>query len=292
MILNIALGFALDFYCCAEEDSCSLCLAGDVVRYLVLLLISVIAFSWSNNGRAAETIRIAAYDFPPYFSAYEPEHLVGDLIQALNDAQNDYQFELHDVPSKARFKALSDAGCCHVMVFESPTWGWAEQMPHLEVGQPLVLGAERLVAVKKHDQRSAEFFKREGLRFGGLIGYHYPFLGNRTDAGLLEDQYNVYLSLSHEVNMKMLLNGRLDVVMVHDEYLLQLREKPWFEKLLFNPEAYGEYELRTLINPEKGFTLTDWQRVVEPLIANGAMAKLLAKYHLPWPPKRSQVIPH
>ncbi|WP_126771743.1 hypothetical protein [Pseudidiomarina homiensis] len=263
------------------------------MRYFVSILLTLFIAVLSvlpSNSRAAETIRIAAYDFPPYFSAYDTEHLVGDLIEALNGAQSDYQFELHDVPSKARFKALSDAGCCHLMLFESPTWGWAEQMPHLEVGDPMVLGAERLVAVKKRDQRGAEFFQREGLRFGGLIGYHYPFLGNRTDAGILEERFNVYLSLSHEVNMKMLLNGRFDVVMIHDEYLLQHRQQPWFDRLLLNPQAYGEYELRTLINPEKGFALADWRRIVVPLIENGTLARLLSKYKLPWPPKRTQLV--
>ena len=260
------------------------------MRYLVLLMMSLVAVSLPSNSRAAETIRIAAYDFPPYFSAYDTEHLVGDVIKALNATQSDYRFELHDVPSKARFKALSEAGCCHLILFESPQWGWAEQMPHLEVGQTLVKGAERLVAVKKRDQRGPEFFQREGLRFGGLTGYHYPFLGNRTDAGVLEERYNVYLSLSHEVNIKMLLNGRLDVVMIHDEYLLQLQDKPWFEQLLLHPKPYGEYELSVLINPEKGFTLGDWRAALTPLIENGTMATLLGKYKLPWPPKRTHVV--
>lgn len=256
------------------------------MRYFVLLLLTIIAVTHSSSSRAAETIRIAAYDFPPYFSAYDSEHLVGDLIEVLNAAQRDYRFELHDVPSKARFKALSEAGCCHMILFESPTWGWEAQLPQIEAGKTLVLGAERFVAVKKKDQRDASFFQRKGLRFGGLIGYHYPFLGNRTDAGLLEERFNVYLSLSHKVNMKMLLNGRLDVVMIHDEYLVQLRDQPWFERLLLNPTPYGKYELRALINPQKGFALTEWQGVIAPLIQNGTLAKLLAKYHLPWPPER------
>lgn len=257
------------------------------MRYIVLLLVFTV--SLTTTSRAAETIRVAAYDFPPYFSAYTDEHLVGDLVEALNAAQSDYRFELHDVPSKARFKALSDSGCCHLILFESPTWGWPAQLPNLEVSEPLVFGAERLVAVKKKDRKGADFFKREGLRFGGLIGYHYPFLGNRTDAEFLEERFNVYLSLSHEVNMQMLMNGRLDVVMVHDEYLIQLKEQPWFKHLLLNPEPYGEYKLSALINPVKGFSLTEWQKVQALLIKNGTMAELLNKYKLPWPPKEVKV---
>ena len=260
------------------------------MRYLVILFITLFTVSLTNASRAAETIRIAAYDFPPYFSAYDTDHLVGDLITALNASQSDYRFELYDVPSKARFKALSDAGCCHLILFESPTWGWDEQLPQIEAGRVLVLGAERFVAVKKKDQRDAAFFQRKDLRFGGLTGYHYPFLGNRTDSDLLEEHFNVYLSLSHEINIRMLLNGRLDVVMIHDEYLVQLQDQPWFERLLVNPTPYGEYELRTLVNPEKGFALADWQRVLQPLVEQGVLTQLLKKYQLPWPPKRVDIL--
>ncbi|WP_417687436.1 hypothetical protein [Pseudidiomarina sp.] len=261
------------------------------MRYLAILFIAILTVSLASTSRAAETIRIAAYDFPPYFSAYDTEHLVGDLITALNASQSDYHFELHDVPSKARFKALSDAGCCHMILFESPTWGWGEQLPQIEKGRVLVSGAERFVAVKKKGQRDASFFQRKDLRFGGLTGYHYPFLGNRTDADLLEENFNVYLSLSHKANLRMLLNGRLDVIMIHDEYLIQLRDQPWFDRLLVNSEPYGEYELRTLVNPEKGFALQDWQRVLDPLIEQGILTQLLSKYKLPWPPKRVRIAP-
>lgn len=232
---------------------------------------------------------VAAYDFPPYFSAYEDQHLVGDLLEALNQRQSDYHFILEDVPSKARFRALSELGCCHMILFESPKWGWPQQLPSVVAGRILVLGSERLVAVK-NGNRGQEFFSRAGLRFGGLTGYHYPFLENHTDQGVLEDRYNVYLSLSHRVNIKMLLNGRLDVVMLHDEYLQQQQDEPWFDKLLLKEEPYDNYDLRALVNPTKGFTLDEWEAVLQPLIDDGTFAEILGNYGLPWPPQRPDIL--
>ncbi|RUO62953.1 hypothetical protein CWI71_01615 [Pseudidiomarina insulisalsae] len=172
-----------------------------------------------------------------------------------------------------------------MMLFESPGWGWSESLPEVEFGQTLVKGAGRLIALNKQQRRDQAFFNREGLRFGGIIGYHYSFLNNRTDAELLEQKYNVYLSLSHQVNLKMLLNNRLDVVMTHDQYLVQLQDEPWFDQLLLQSEPYMEYDLRSVINPRKGFTLSEWQAVLQPRIDDGSFVALLARYHLPWPPR-------
>ncbi|MDN7129460.1 hypothetical protein [Pseudidiomarina terrestris] len=263
------------------------------MRQFTLLFVFIVAAAFAPvqaaKPQAAEQIVVAAYDFPPYFSAYSDTHLVGDLLEALNSRQSDYFFVLEDIPSKARFRALSEAGCCDMILFESPAWGWPQQFPGIRAGRVLVQGAERFVALQKED-RGQSFFAQPGLRFGGLTGYHYPFLNNQTDQAVLEDHYNVYLSLSHRVNIKMLLNGRLDVVMLHDEYLHQLRHEPWFDDLLLKREPYDTYELRTLVNPAKGFSLEEWQQVLQPLIEDGSLANLLADYDLPWPPARVNVL--
>lgn len=258
------------------------------MRYLVIFVV-ILSSGWqAAHGDEPETIHVAAYDFPPYFSAHEDKHLVGDVLTALNARQQRYRFILKEIPSKARFKALSYDGCCHMMMFESTDWGWREQLPNVQLTEPVVFGAERFVALKKMNQRNMSFFEQEGLRFGGMIGYHYSFLDNLTDPQLLEDQYNVYLSLSHEVNMMMLLNGRLDVVMIHDEYLLQLRNQPWYQRLLIHETPFNRYQLRTLLNSDKGFTADDWGKVIAPLINDGTLPKLFETYGLPWPAKPLQ----
>ena len=244
---------------------------------LLMLTLSIVA---PPSGAAEPTvIKVAAYHFPPYFSAYDDQHLVGELLAALNQHQSEFNFELHDVPPQARFQALSSSGCCHLILFEAPRWGWQRQLPEVVVSDVWVYGSERLVA-KHAPGRGQDYFTRTNLRFGGLTGYHYPFLGNNTDQGILEQRHNVYVSMSHDVNVRMLLNGRLDVIMLHDEYLQTLRTKPWYHELILKEEPYDEYDLRALINPHKGFSFEQWERALAPLKANGELQRLLRAYEL------------
>lgn len=93
------------------------------MRITLLLLMLAITFAAPTRAAEPTVIRVAAYHFPPYFSAYDGQHLTGDVIAALNQHQTQYRFELHDVPAQARFQALSAAGCCQLMLFEAPRWG-------------------------------------------------------------------------------------------------------------------------------------------------------------------------
>ncbi|WP_126775161.1 substrate-binding periplasmic protein [Pseudidiomarina sediminum] len=253
------------------------------MRYLVIFVAIISSSYLSAETSQPQTVHVAAYDYPPYFSVYSDKHLVGDILQVLNERQQSYRFVLKEIPSKARFKALSVDGCCHMMMFESNDWGWREQLPQIQLTEPIVFGAERFVALRKQHQQDMSFFEQEGLRLGGISGYHYSFLDNVTDAQLLEDDHNVYLSLSHEINVMMLLNGRLDVIMTHDEYLVQLSDETWFPRLLIHEQPFNTYQLHTLINGRKGFTTEHWREVLKPLLDDGTLAQMFANYGLPWP---------
>ncbi|WP_411359266.1 substrate-binding periplasmic protein [Pseudidiomarina salilacus] len=252
------------------------------MRFILILIILALSFAVQANQAETPVIKVAAYHFPPYFSAYDNQHLSGDVIAALNQHQSKYRFELHDVPAQARFQALSETGCCQLMLFEAPRWGWSRKLPEVVASEVLVNGKERLVA-KRAPGRGQEYFTQSGLRFGGLSGYHYPFLENTTNQTLLEQRYNVYVSMSHDINVRMLLNGRVDVIMMHDEYLNTLRDKSWYNDLLLKDEPYNEYDLRVIVNPNKDFSLQDWETALQILINKGVLQQLLRKYGLESP---------
>jgi hypothetical protein len=252
------------------------------VRFILILIFLALSFAVQASQAETQVIKVAAYHFPPYFSAYDDQHLTGDVIAALNQHQSKYRFELHDVPAQARFQALSDTGCCQLMLFEAPRWGWSRQLPEVDASEILVNGKERLVA-KRAPGRGQEYFAQSGLRYGGLSGYHYPFLENTTDQTRLEQRYNVYVTMSHDINVRMLLNGRVDVIMMHDEYLDTLRDKSWYNDLLLKEEPYDEYDLRVIVNSNKGFSLQDWEATLQILVSNGVFQQLLRKYGLQSP---------
>ena len=78
----------------------------------------------SCSATAQVPVYVAAYDYPPYFSAVLQTDLTRELITLLNEHQDSYVFRIQVIPPTNRHKALSTKGCCDVIFFESPLWGW------------------------------------------------------------------------------------------------------------------------------------------------------------------------
>ncbi|RUO41849.1 amino acid ABC transporter substrate-binding protein [Pseudidiomarina aestuarii] len=212
---------------------------------------------------AQQTIYVAAYEFPPYFSEKTENHLSGQLIAALNSEQDEYEFVLQRVAPNARYDALSEDGCCSLILFEDKKWGWADKADYtVATTQPIKIGHERFVALKQPG-RDQSFFAQTGLKFGGLVGYHYPFAGNITDNGVLENEYGIYLSHSHSTNLKMLLNKRLDLVMLHDDYIDTMIPAETQEQLLIAKEHYDRFELAVVVNEKKGLAASKIEQLLE-----------------------------
>lgn len=217
---------------------------------------------------AQQTIYVAAYEFPPYFSENTANHMSGQLIAALNAEQDEYEFVLKHVAPNARYDALSAEGCCSLILFEDKKWGWAEKADYaVATTQPIKLGYERFVALKEPD-RDQSFFTQTGLKFGGLVGYHYPFAGNITDNGVLENEYGIYLSHSHSTNLKMLLNKRLDLIMLHDDYIEAMIPAETQEQLLIAKEPYDRFELAVVVNEKKGLAASKLEQLLKKLNLN------------------------
>lgn len=221
---------------------------------------------------AQQTVYVAAYEFPPYFSEATPQHLSGALVAALNAEQDEFDFVVQRVAPNARYDALSTDGCCSLILFEDKKWGWAEKADYtVATTHPIILSHERFVALK-HEDRDQTFFDRTGLKFGGLVGYHYPFAGNITDNGVLENEYGIYLSHSHSTNLKMLLNKRLDLIMLHDDYIDTMIEDEVREQLIIADEPYDRFELAIVVNEKKGLAVSK----LEQLLTKLNLSELLA----------------
>lgn len=214
---------------------------------------------------AQQTVHVAAYEFPPYFSETTSSHLSGQLVSALNAGQDEYEFVLQRVAPNARYDALSVDGCCSLILFEDKKWGWAEKADYtVATTQPIKIGYERFVALKQ-PERDQSFFSQSGLKFGGLVGYHYPFAGNITDNDVLENEFGIYLSHSHSTNLKMLLNRRLDLIMLHDDYIEMMIPAETQEQLLIAEEPYDQFELAVVMNEKKGLAVSKLEQLLEKI---------------------------
>ena len=250
----------------------------EALKYLITI-ITILSGLFFHAAAEPIQIRVAAYEYPPYYSERMQSHLVGEVIAALNQIQKDYHFTLEPIAPNARYDALSAEGCCDLMLFEDIAWGWRNQELELHVTEPLLIGRERFVTLK-HLNRDQRFFETKGLRFGGIVGYHYPFAENEKDHRILEEKYGIYLGHSHEVNLQMLLNGRLDLIMLSDQYLAARVSKTVREQLLISDKPYGVFNMATIISKNKKVDALRVERLITNLKKNGTLKSIFKRFHL------------
>lgn len=239
---------------------------------IALLSLAVIATDKSEPI----PVRVAAYEYPPYYSAESEHHLVGDITKALNRAQSKYHFTVERIAPNARYDALSIKGCCDVMLFEDISWGWQAVDYSIQLTDIIYKDQERFVA-RKAINRDQSFFEINGLRFGGIIGYHYPFAANEKDNRVLEEKYGIYLAHSHKVNLRMLLNGRLDLIMLADAYIRSVMTDEVRGQLLISERPYSTHRLSAVTNPQKAIHVDELNKLLVNLQQDGELADILRR---------------
>lgn len=247
------------------------------MKQFVILILSLIAIASANS--TPKEVRIAAYEYPPYFTTENAQHLVGDIVQALNAMQSDYQFSVVHIAPNGRYDALRPQGCCDVMLFEDRSWGWEQVDYAVQLSTPIYEDKERFVA-RKRINRGQSFFQVKGLRFGGIIGYHYSFVANEKDNRVLEEEYGIYLGHSHQVNLRMLLNGRLDLIMLADAYIRSVLTEETRSKLLLSEQHYGLHQLSAVTNPNKAINGDKLEVLLSDLRQSGKLQQIFAKHRL------------
>lgn len=248
------------------------------MKQCLIILLSLLSVTYAHSKPV--DVRIAAYEFPPYYSATTDQHLVGDISSALNALQSDYNFSVVRIAPNGRYDALSDDGCCDVILFEDKSWGWQDDLGYpAQLTRTLYTDHERFVT-KKAPNRGQSFFQVKGLRFGGIVGFHYAFAQNEKDHRVLEEKYGVYLTHSYEVNLQMLMNGRLDLIMLPDAYVQSALPQAQRAQLLFDEQAYGTHHLAAVVNANKAFTAEQFQGLLQQLVQRGDLARIFSKYGL------------
>ncbi|RUO66947.1 amino acid ABC transporter substrate-binding protein [Idiomarina piscisalsi] len=232
---------------------------------------------------AAQTkVYVAAYDYPPYFSDILETDLTRELIKCLNAHQNNYEFVIEVIPPSARYEALSEGGCCDVVFFESPVWGWEERGIPVDSTFPLVRGKERLVTAQKEGRSQAFFNNFKGKSLAGVKGYHYLIAGELRSSNELKNNYAVYLADSRITNIRMVLGGRIDLTTVNDELLAALEGSTQIniEDLLLAEKPDFVYDLHLLVGNSKKIQASTLQRFLSELGRKGEIDRLFRRFNM------------
>lgn len=227
-------------------------------------------------------VYVAAYDHPPYFSDVLNTDLTRELINLLNKYQDSYDFRIQVIPPTGRYKALSAKGCCDVIFFESPLWGWKKSGVGFQKTIPLVRGNERLVAFKKDGRDQSFFDSFDGKTLGGVKGYHYLLSGELLASDAIKKKYTTYLADSRIINLQMVIGGRIDLTIINDELLSALQGSSQIKvsNLLLSEKVSLEYKLHLLVGENKNISADTLQRLLRELGRQGEFEILFKRFNM------------
>lgn len=259
-------------------------------------------------------VTVAAYEFPPYYSSHLERHLLGELLAALNERQDEFEFEVIEVRPPHRYQALASAGCCELIFFEAVKWGW---QPYLLDNDPSATSAEhagRSVVKGPQLTRGADFQMVHATetetqadssgtshgstppnalsqkieqdngppRIGGIVGYHYEFVGFQNDVELLENEHNLYLADNHITLLNMLRRGRLDRILLNQELFSVLKTQS--PDLARGLEASGivdqQYVTHVLISAHGQISAVWLRQQLDAMYASGELQTLFQSFGL------------
>ncbi|MCZ4323602.1 substrate-binding periplasmic protein [Pseudomonas anguilliseptica] len=231
---------------------------------------------------AAQEVRVAAVDFPPYVFKAEKSHTTGlldELVTALNQAQTDYRFVLVPTAVKRRFRDFEQQRI-DLAVFENPDWGWRDVQHvaldmYLEDSEVFVARAE-----PGRDQRYFDSF--EGKRLALYHGYHYAFANFNASPEYLSTTFNATLTHSHDSNLLMVLHKRAEIALVTRSYIgvFLERNRQYAGQLLVSERVDQRYRHQVLLHPQAPITPDQFMVLYETLRNNGQLEKIFSRYQV------------
>ncbi len=226
-------------------------------KFKKIVISSFLVFCFCGSFVSATekiNIKVGGYNFPPFVEQDGQAGLVSELIKKFNHSQEKFNFVFVNTSANRRYRDLKDKKM-DVIFFEDESWSWNDpEVPHLKTGI-IINGGEMFVALNK-DSRNQSFFDsftRKKIR--GIFGYHYNFANMKTDPEVLRKK-GISLGRSNEENLKDLLDGRIDIIVMNSFVIdKKLKEdKTLKDKLLISTKKDQTYQLRIMLNKQSQIT--------------------------------------
>ncbi|MCG5243264.1 substrate-binding periplasmic protein [Azospirillum doebereinerae] len=241
----------------------------------VALSLVLLPFLSAFPATAATTVKVGAYEFPPYVTEGGAGVTQG-LLDLLNAAQNDLRFELVLTSPQRRYEDL-EQGRFDAIAFESVAWGWKERP--VDATRVFLQDAEVFVAKAGPGVDQSIFDSLDGKTILGRLGYHYAFAGYNSDPKTLESVYRTRVTVTHEGNVRNVIAGRATFAIVTRSFLNQfLKGEPDLAKrILVSGRTDQIYQHTILVRRGGPVTAAALDALLDRLEADGRLGALWAR---------------
>ncbi len=245
---------------------------GALVAAATVAAATVAAVMIATPAPAATTVKVGAYEFPPYVTDSGPGVTQG-LVDLLNAAQTDLRFELVATAPQRRYDDL-EQGRFDIIAFESLAWGWKGRS--VDATQVFLRDSEVFVAKAGPGVDQSIFDSLEGKAILGRLGYHYAFAGFESDPAILEQRFRTRVTVTHEGNVRNVIAGRATFAIVTRSFLNQLlkNEPDLVKRLLVSDRTDQIYEHTILVRRGGPVTADGLDRLLDRLRADGRLDAL------------------
>lgn len=246
---------------------------------IVPTVFGLAAAAWLAAAPAAaqQIVKLGAYHFPPYAvnTADGMGGLVDELVIAMNEAQDDYVFEVVPTSAQGRYADLAD-GKFDAIAFESLAWGWEGQ--DVVASETFMTGSEIYVA-KDGDGMDQTFFDDiAGRSIAAVYGYHYGFAGYNADPAWLHRNFVVQQPLNPCTSLYYVMEGRVDVAVVPELFLhVFLKKHPEFTGRFLVADKVDQTYHHTIVTRTDGpIPVDDIDAILADLKRSGAFDRMVA----------------
>ncbi|WP_284378428.1 substrate-binding periplasmic protein [Litoribrevibacter albus] len=260
-----------------------------MTRFIGLVFSLVLSLiSWCVCAEPV-TVKVGGYSFPPFVNIPDDPNqnvngLTIDLIEALNQLQNTYQFVFVSTTPKGRYRHFNN-GRIDALFFESKKWGWSDYP--VEESDSYLNGGEVYIARKVAGRDQSYFDSIKDKRLMAILGYHYGFANFNSDEIFLRENFNIYLTSSHRNSIRALFSGTgiADIAVVTKSYLHQfLAENPEYkDKILISDRLDQVYNHTILIRKEHALKVSDVNQYLKTLSEQGKLQAIWSKYGIHQP---------
>ncbi|MBE7637140.1 ABC transporter substrate-binding protein [Sneathiella sp. P13V-1] len=243
------------------------------MRYFALSFLIFIALLSTASARTQVNVGLTSVQPPFVVDVEAKKGVIFDLLKALNDTQETYEFLPLLYPAR---RMLSDYKTLniHVVAFNNVNWGWVQRggIPSIN----LTNGRDLFVSLAKSDPNKTDI-----TDIGAVRGFHYAFAD--YDADKLARMQNVSLVESEADVLKLIKFNRVKKGVISEAFLGWVSiSNPQLYKILkidrANPDhTYHRQLIRLASSP---ISLEEIDLLLEKMKNNGALQAVYDKYGL------------